>query len=66
MNLSSRSKSLGHEWIFKIKMKVGGIIYKYKARRVVKEIRQQEGMDYLTFICVKTNCRMNINSHCSY
>lgn len=59
-------KSLSHEWIFKKKMKIDSIIYKYKAKRVVKEFRQQEGMNYLTFICVKTNYHMNTNSHCSY
>jgi hypothetical protein len=39
VDLSSRSKSLGHKWIFKRKIKVDGTIDKFKARFVVKGFR---------------------------
>ncbi|GJR43951.1 zinc finger, CCHC-type containing protein [Tanacetum coccineum] len=39
-------KPLGCKWIFKRKMKVDGIIDKFKARLVIKGFRQKEGIDY--------------------
>ncbi|GJS16719.1 retrotransposon protein, putative, ty1-copia subclass [Tanacetum coccineum] len=35
-----------YKWIFKKKMKVDGTIAKHKARLVIKEFRQREGLDY--------------------
>nr|GEW88383.1 isochorismate synthase, chloroplastic [Tanacetum cinerariifolium] len=39
------SKS-GYKWIFKKKRKADGTVDKYKARLVIKEFRQREGLDY--------------------
>ncbi|GKA64586.1 zinc finger, CCHC-type containing protein [Tanacetum coccineum] len=39
-------KPLGCKWIFKRKMKVDGIIDKFKARLVIQGFRQKEGIDY--------------------
>nr|GEY76692.1 zinc finger, CCHC-type [Tanacetum cinerariifolium] len=39
-------KPLGCKWIFKKKMKVDGIIDKFKARLVIQGFRQKEGIDY--------------------
>nr|GEU40124.1 zinc finger, CCHC-type [Tanacetum cinerariifolium] len=39
-------KTLGCKWIFKRKMKVDGIIDKFKARLVIQGFRQKEGIDY--------------------
>ncbi|GJW11835.1 zinc finger, CCHC-type containing protein [Tanacetum coccineum] len=39
-------KPLGSKWIFKRKMKVDGIIDKFKARLVIQGFRQKEGIDY--------------------
>ncbi|XP_071738640.1 uncharacterized mitochondrial protein AtMg00820-like [Rutidosis leptorrhynchoides] len=39
-------KPLGNKWIFKNKMKVGGIIDKFKARLVIQGFKQKEGIDY--------------------
>nr|GEU68638.1 zinc finger, CCHC-type [Tanacetum cinerariifolium] len=39
-------KPLGCIWIFKRKMKVDGIIDKFKARLVIQGFRQKEGIDY--------------------
>ncbi|GJW27908.1 zinc finger, CCHC-type containing protein [Tanacetum coccineum] len=39
-------KPLGYKWIFKRKMKVDGIIDKFKARLVIQGFRQKEGIDY--------------------
>ncbi|GJS39808.1 retrotransposon protein, putative, ty1-copia subclass [Tanacetum coccineum] len=44
--LLSRCKPLGYKWIFKNKMKADGTIAKHKARLVIKEFRQREGLDY--------------------
>ncbi|GJY35607.1 retrotransposon protein, putative, ty1-copia subclass [Tanacetum coccineum] len=44
--LLSRCKPLGSKWIFKKKMKADGTIAKHKARLVIKEFRQREGLDY--------------------
>ncbi|GKA66455.1 zinc finger, CCHC-type containing protein [Tanacetum coccineum] len=45
-DLSPGCKSLGCKWIFKRKMKVDGIIDKFKARLVIQGFRQKEGIDY--------------------
>ncbi|GJS86226.1 zinc finger, CCHC-type containing protein [Tanacetum coccineum] len=39
-------KPLGCKWIFKRKMKVDGIIFKFKARLVIQGFRQKEGIKY--------------------
>ncbi|GJY37178.1 zinc finger, CCHC-type containing protein, partial [Tanacetum coccineum] len=39
-------KPLGCKWIFKRKMKVDGTIDKFKARLVIQDFRQKEGIDY--------------------
>nr|GEV52389.1 zinc finger, CCHC-type [Tanacetum cinerariifolium] len=39
-------KALGCKWILKMKMKVDGSIDKYKARLVIQEFRQNEGIDF--------------------
>ncbi|GJT72019.1 retrotransposon protein, putative, ty1-copia subclass [Tanacetum coccineum] len=44
--LLSHCKPLGYKWIFKKKMKADGTIAKHKARLVIKEFRQREGLDY--------------------
>ncbi|GJY10328.1 retrotransposon protein, putative, ty1-copia subclass [Tanacetum coccineum] len=44
--LLSSCKPLGYKWIFKKKMKADGTIAKHKARLVIKEFRQREGLDY--------------------
>ncbi|GJW40238.1 zinc finger, CCHC-type containing protein [Tanacetum coccineum] len=36
----------GCKWIFKMKMKFDGTIYKFKARLVIQGFRQKEGIDY--------------------
>jgi hypothetical protein len=46
VDLPSRSKLLGHKCIFKRKMKVYGTIDNYKARLVIKEFRQQDGVEH--------------------
>ncbi|GKA47028.1 calcineurin B-like protein 4 [Tanacetum coccineum] len=46
MVLLSRCKPLGYKWIFKKKMKADGTIAKHRARLVIKEFRQREGLDY--------------------
>ncbi|GKF54210.1 zinc finger, CCHC-type containing protein, partial [Tanacetum coccineum] len=45
-NLPPGCKPLGYKWIFKRKMKVDGIIDKFKARLVIQEFKQKEGIDY--------------------
>jgi hypothetical protein len=40
LNLSPRSKPPGHEWIFKVKMKIDGTINKYKLRSIGKGFKQ--------------------------
>ena len=40
------SKPLGYKWIFKKKKKADGSIDKYKARLVIKDYKQKEGLDY--------------------
>nr|XP_016470553.1 PREDICTED: uncharacterized mitochondrial protein AtMg00820-like [Nicotiana tabacum] len=40
------NKPFGSKWIFRRKMKTGGIIDKYKARLIAKGLRQREGLDY--------------------
>ncbi|GJS10359.1 zinc finger, CCHC-type containing protein [Tanacetum coccineum] len=39
-------KHLGCKWIFKRKMKFDGTIDKFKARLVIQDFRQKEGIDY--------------------
>ncbi|GJX18591.1 zinc finger, CCHC-type containing protein [Tanacetum coccineum] len=39
-------KLLGCKWIFKRKMKVDGTIDEFKARLVIQDFRQKEGIDY--------------------
>ncbi|GJS75227.1 retrotransposon protein, putative, ty1-copia subclass [Tanacetum coccineum] len=39
-------KRVSYKWIFKKKMKADGTIAKHKARLVIKEFRQREGLDY--------------------
>jgi hypothetical protein len=46
VNLPPRSKPFGHKWIFKRKIKVDGTIDKYKAGLVIKDFKQQKGLDY--------------------
>ncbi|GJU04919.1 hypothetical protein Tco_1121349 [Tanacetum coccineum] len=46
--LLSRCKPLGHKWIFKKKMKADGTISKHKARLVIKEFRQREGLELIS------------------
>nr|GEZ65562.1 retrotransposon protein, putative, Ty1-copia subclass [Tanacetum cinerariifolium] len=46
VDLPSDCKPLGYKWIFKKKMKADGTIDKYKARLVIKEFRQHEGLNY--------------------
>ncbi|GKB31415.1 retrovirus-related pol polyprotein from transposon TNT 1-94 [Tanacetum coccineum] len=46
MDLPPGCKPLGNKWIFKKKMKADDAIDKYKARLVIKEFRQHEGLDY--------------------
>jgi len=43
-NLPPSSKSIGSEWIFKMKLKPDGSINKYKVRLVAKGYRQIEGL----------------------
>jgi len=45
MDFPPRSKLLGYKWIFKRKIKANNTIDKYKARLVVKCLKQQEGMN---------------------
>ena len=45
VDLPPGNKPLGSKWIFKRKMKDDGTIDKYKARLVVKDFRQKEGLD---------------------
>ncbi|GJW56191.1 isochorismate synthase, chloroplastic [Tanacetum coccineum] len=40
------TQGYGYKWIFKNKMKADGTIAKHKARLVIKEFRQREGLDY--------------------
>ncbi|CAM8902193.1 unnamed protein product [Rhodiola kirilowii] len=47
VNLPQGCKPLDSKWIFTKKMKVDGIVEKYKARLVIKGYRQKEGLDYL-------------------
>lgn len=57
------SKPLGHKWIFKKKIRPDGSIDKYKARVVVKEYKQTEGVDYFdtyTLVSRKTSIRLII------
>ncbi|CAM8920306.1 unnamed protein product [Rhodiola kirilowii] len=46
VDLPQGCKPLDSKWIFTKKMKVDGIIEKYKARLVIKGYRQKEGLDY--------------------
>ncbi|KAF3671469.1 putative tyrosyl-DNA phosphodiesterase 2-like [Capsicum annuum] len=46
VDLPPGNKPLGSKWIFKRKMKVSGIMDKYKARLVVKGFKQKESLDY--------------------
>ncbi|KAF3684374.1 putative tyrosyl-DNA phosphodiesterase 2-like [Capsicum annuum] len=46
VDLPPRNKSLGSKWIFKRKIKAVGTIDKYKARLVVKGLKQKKGLDY--------------------
>ncbi|GJR00274.1 retrovirus-related pol polyprotein from transposon TNT 1-94 [Tanacetum coccineum] len=46
VDLPTGCKPLGYKWIFKKKMKADGTIAKHKARLVIKEFRQREGLDY--------------------
>ena len=46
VDLPSRIKPLNSKWIFKQKMKADGTIDKYKARLVIKDYKQKEGLDY--------------------
>ena len=39
-------KPVGCKWVYQIKYKQNGDIYKYKARLVAKGFAQQEGIDY--------------------
>lgn len=39
-------KPIGYRWIFKKKMKADDSIDKYKARLVIKDYRQREGLDH--------------------
>ncbi|GJZ88334.1 ribonuclease H-like domain-containing protein [Tanacetum coccineum] len=45
-DLPPSCKPLGCKWIFKRKMKVDGIIDKFKARLVIYDFKQKEGIDY--------------------
>nr|GEW77067.1 zinc finger, CCHC-type [Tanacetum cinerariifolium] len=45
-NLISGCKPLGCKWIFKRKLKVDGIIKKFKARLVIKSFKQKSGINY--------------------
>nr|GEY37460.1 zinc finger, CCHC-type [Tanacetum cinerariifolium] len=45
-DLPPSCKPLGCKWIFKRKMKVDGIIDKFKAQLVIQGFRQKEGIDY--------------------
>ncbi|GKC73950.1 calcineurin B-like protein 4, partial [Tanacetum coccineum] len=44
--LNGKKPTLGYKWIFKKKMKGDGTIAKHKARLVIKEFRQHEGLGY--------------------
>ncbi|KAB2610477.1 DNA polymerase zeta catalytic subunit-like [Pyrus ussuriensis x Pyrus communis] len=46
VDLPPGTKSIGHKWIFKKKLKADGTIDKFKARLVAKGYRQKEGLDY--------------------
>jgi hypothetical protein len=50
VDLPLRSKLLGHKWIFKRKMKIDGIIDKYKAKLVVKVLDNKKMLTILTYI----------------
>ena len=45
MNLSPGCKSLSSKWVFKRKRKVDGSIDKSKARLVIRDYKQTEGLD---------------------
>ncbi|GKB56460.1 ribonuclease H-like domain-containing protein [Tanacetum coccineum] len=45
-DLPKDRKSIGGKWVFKIKYKLNGKIERYKARYVVKEYNQKEGIDF--------------------
>ncbi|CAM8902196.1 unnamed protein product [Rhodiola kirilowii] len=47
VNLPQGCKPPGFQVDFTKKMKVDGIVEKYKARLVIKGYRQKEGLDYL-------------------
>jgi len=46
VDLPPQRKSIGNKWVFKIKHRADGSIYKFKARLVAKGFTQIEGVDY--------------------
>ena len=48
MDLPLENKPFGYMWNFKRKLKADEYIETYKARLVIKEYRQQEGLDYFS------------------
>src|SRR3954467_4788268 len=46
VDLPPGCRPLGYKWIFKRKRKADGSIEKYKARLVIKDYSQREGLDY--------------------
>ena len=46
-SLLSHKHAIGCKWVYKIKYKYDGFMKRYKARLVVKEYTQQEGLDFL-------------------
>lgn len=50
-------KVVGYKWVYKIKYKVIGEIYKYKARLIAKGYTQVEGDDFIAPVAKMTIVR---------
>ena len=57
-------KTVGSRWVFAYKQDKEGMIVKAKARLVAQGFMRREGVDFLSYVCTHSCCRIGEDCSC--